>query len=215
MKLNKVIIATAAIAMLIPGATLAVSSNASAQSNGQSTATSTGTTQSISNRGVSGAIRNCEQVEAKIQTRLQNYATVKEAHTEAYQNLFDRLDTFVTNIKAKGYDTTTLEADIAVLQQKIEDFNTLIGNSYGELQQTQTYTCGQAEGQFIKSLAKSRQQVRLSHQKAQEIRTFYRDVIRVDLLELKTQNPGAVSSSTSSTTESAGSDETTSTGEEE
>lgn len=142
-----------------------------------------------------GAIARCQTVEAKIQTKLQNYTTAKEKFTTAFDNLQTRLDAFDLKIKAKGYDTTMLEADIAVLKQKVTDFKTLVADANTQLQQTQTYTCGQSQGQFVKSLALARQKIRLTHQKALEIRTFYRDVIRVDLVALKDQTASVTTGS--------------------
>ena len=183
-------------AALMPTATLAISSNAQgSNSNNTEAASSSG--------NVSGRIRNCDQIEAKIQTRLQQYSNNKKDYSAAYQNMLDRLNRFVANIKAKGYDTTNLEADIAILKQKIDEFNQLTTSSYAQLQQTQQYTCGQAQGTFLQSLLQSRQQIRLAHQKAQEIRTFYTTVIKPDLLELRESTPGVVSNSNTQTSDSS------------
>lgn len=219
MKFKKALIAVFVMFVAIPGAAAAIaktSQNAVGQENAAGSASQTQNEGSTSSQKAANAIRNCEKIEAKVQTKLENYSGTKTKHMSAYNNMVSRLEKFIENIKANGYDTTVLEADLVVLKQKIEEFSTLTAAANTVMTQTKLYTCSDAEKTFKNSLTQTRSKVRLAYQKASEIRTFYRDVIRVDLQDIKEQNPGAVSNDTSNSgSDSDATDDSTTTSSEE
>jgi chromosome segregation ATPase len=165
------------------------------------------TTTSQSNVG--NSLPNCEKVETKLQVRITHFDQNKEKHIQAYNNLVDRIEKFIARIKAKGYDTTKLEADLATLKEKVADFTEAYAAYMTLLDETKNYTCGQSHGDFAAKLKEVRAQLKIVHQMAADIRNFWRTVIRVDLLDIKKQYPGATSNNTSSTTSSSTSSSST------
>lgn len=192
--MKNIILGLLSLAFLAPMQVLAISSNASEtaqQRNSTITETSDAAT------GTTTQVRNCNGVKTRLAAKYQSYESGKQLHTQAYDNLLTRLNRFSANIKAKGYNTDTLDADIATLTAKINEFKTLTATSYLLMQQTAEGACTTQGADAIKSsLAQIRNRVRLAHQKAADIRDYYRSVIKEDLKELKLQNPGAVSNTT-------------------
>lgn len=129
----------------------------------------------------------CERLTARIQSRIQNFETNRERHRERYQFLSGRLSDIAARLKAKGYDTAALEAHL-------QEFDGMVGNyerEYAEfieaLKLTVNFACGQSEGAFADALAGSHQKLQLARQTRVEIRNYYRNVIRVDIGDLRNQ----------------------------
>jgi len=145
----------------------------------------------------------CKNVETRTNQRLSHFQTIKTAHSKAYENLVSRLEKFIDRIKAKGYDTTKLAIDLATLKGKIADFEQAYSDYQVILAQLPALTCQQPNSDFQAKLKEARAQLKIVHQKAADIRDYWRTVIRVDLLAIKKQYPGATSNNTSTSTSSS------------
>lgn len=201
MKIKQALIVPAIMVMMAPATTLAVNSvggNSSSNGNGgTSVATSVASDQATqSANSATGAARYCEKVQTRLQTKTQSYNQAGDKHMSTYNNMVGRLEKFIANIKAKNYDVTELESDIKTLKAKIAEFQGQMEAAEQQTRQSSLNACSKTDEAVRTSLSLSRNRIRNSYQKAAEIRSFYHNVIRPDLLEIKAQNPGAVSNST-------------------
>lgn len=199
--------------LVSPTNAFAVAQNGSSGSSTQSgtaSQTTTGNQNSTSNKGVANAIKNCEKIEARIQTKMQNYATSKKKFITAYDNIVSRIDKIIIVAKENNYDTTKLEADLATFESMLDEFKAGMDESYAQLERTQQYTCGESEGQFMGALTQSRNQLQNAHQKAVELRTFYKETLKIDLLALKDEIASSTSADTNTADESSTTDDATS-----
>ena len=138
---------------------------------------------------------NCTNVENKIENRLAAFERVQNAHMNVYRNLKDRLMKFATRIKSKGYDTAKLDADLVTLDGIINEFSQAYTGYINAFRELKGYPCTKPED-FKDKLAEVKNQLKLAHQKAADIRNFFQTTIKEDLKALKQQYPGAVSNST-------------------
>lgn len=201
MKAKNVFFLILAVLFLSPGTVFAISPNSNAAATARSANSANANAVAASEKSEANTIKNCDKIQSRIDSKNKTFGNAKAAHSQAYDNLLDRLSKFSTNIKAKGYDTTDLDRDIATLKTKIDEFKLIIDQTYALMQQTSQGICGKTKPDALISLAQIRNRMRLVHQKAAEIRTFYKSVIKEDLLEIKAQSPGAVSSSSQSETD--------------
>ncbi len=183
MKTTKTLIALGFAFLILPASALATLQS------GQSTSDQTTTTNQSTINNQSSKIQStkCANIEARIQTKLQNYSSCNKKFITAYDNMSSRIDKFITKAKTDGYDVTKLETDFTVFKTMIANFKTEVSSSHSLLEQTQEYTCGKSEGQFVSLLAQSRDQFKTAHKTALDIRAYYKDTIRVDLWDIKTQ----------------------------
>lgn len=131
----------------------------------------------------------CQRLTARIQNRIQNFETNRERHRERYQFLAGRLADAVARLKAKGYDTAALEAHL-------QEYNGLVGN-YAEqyagfidaLRETANYACGESEGAFAGVLRTAHEKLEIARQTRVQIRNYYRQTIRPEIIALRRQQP--------------------------
>lgn len=134
------------------------------------------------------AAARCKNIETKISTKVTRFDQNKEKHVTVYQNTKERIEKFIAKMKEKGYDTSQLETDLKTFDTKIKEFSASYSVYVQKLQQTQAYTCGHSEGQFKTQLQDTRDQLKLVHQKAVELRSYYQNTLRSDIQALKQQN---------------------------
>ncbi|MEK7167449.1 MAG: hypothetical protein AAB791_00425 [Patescibacteria group bacterium] len=129
----------------------------------------------------------CGLIQARIQNRAVNYDNSKAKHLSAYNNLKDRLIKFEARLSGKGFDTTTLKADMAVLNGKIDQFAADYGLYMSRLRETQNYACGKSDGEFKTKLSESRNLLLKVHEDSKAIREYYASNIKTDLKNLQAQ----------------------------
>ena len=116
--------------------------------------------------------------------------------------MVSRIDNIIIVAKEKDYDTAKLETDLATFESMLNEFKIEMNESYAQLETTQQYSCGESEGQFMSALNQSRSQLQNAHQKAVELRAFYKETLRADLITLKNEIAADTASNTSSSDES-------------
>jgi hypothetical protein len=153
------------------------------------------------------AIARCETLEAKFQLKKTRFEKNKQGHVLAYNNAKERVERFIAKAKDKGYDTAKLEADFAIFETKIADFNTAYTEYITLLQAAKEYTCGEPEGDFRAKLEQTRAQLRIVRQKSLEVRNYYQTTIRPDIAALKEQKTSSASNETEENDDSTTADE--------
>jgi len=133
--------------------------------------------------------QRCEKIKEKIANRNEFFEKNKERQLNAYNNLSDRLNKFAEKLKLKGYDVSDLEADLKVLNEKIQKFSADQDAYIGELNGVKDYLCEKTDAESKTKMDELRASLKQVRQDAKDIREYYRNTIKPDLQAIKKQTP--------------------------
>ncbi len=121
--------------------------------------------------------------------------------TKAYTELVSRLTALIDRLKAKGVDVTELQQELAVLQTKIDTFNTDLAAYKQALSDLKNVDCSTDPTAFKAALEASRAARDKLIADAADIKAYVKDTIKPTLekirAELKAQETAAEPTSTS------------------
>jgi hypothetical protein len=129
----------------------------------------------------------CERWQNRIRTRLNRYENKKQQHKQIFESLLERLDKMSAKLDDAGLDTSDLEEYISVLEGKVSDLMQVHDDFLGELNLADDQTCGESEGEFKKQLGEARNMIPEVRSALDDVRDYYRDTVRPELIDLKLQ----------------------------
>jgi cytochrome c556 len=129
----------------------------------------------------------CDEVEARVKDKIAKYEAGQIKRLNVFKSVQARLNNLVKKVEAKGYDATELKADLEILEQKRETFQNEFEKHVSELKDTQSYACGESEGEFKNQLRNSRTQLKVAREAHTEMRNFFKNEIKGDVAALKSQ----------------------------
>lgn len=130
----------------------------------------------------------CEKVQAKVTEKHENFEEKKGNHLDAYENLWDRLNTLIGRLEDKGYDTAQLEQDLQKLDAKIDKFSNDYDAYREKSNEAKGYACDKTKVELQAKLGEVKTALKTLKKDSQDIRNFYKNQIRPDILQLKNQN---------------------------
>lgn len=125
----------------------------------------------------------CTKITSKIDAKINRYNS--NADHPRLLKLQTRLSALITKLKTGGYDTATLEADLATLKTKTDSCKTAYGQFIAKLGATKNFACGQSQGQFKAALEAGKTQMKSAQTSCKNARSFINTVIKPDLKALK------------------------------
>ena len=129
----------------------------------------------------------CEIISNRIDARIQLFEQNREFHENIYDALVEKTQRLVNWVKEKDLDTSKLEADLKVLNDKItdawEDYSLFISL----LRESKDFTCGESQGQFKEKLQEALDQLKVFKEDLQDIRNYYKNTIKEDMKDLRDQ----------------------------
>jgi chromosome segregation ATPase len=132
----------------------------------------------------------CEKRQGKIEEKIAKFEGNKVKHMEACNNLQNRLEKLSDNLSAKGYDIADLDADIFVLEEKITQFETDFKIALSKVEEAKDYICNNHSAVENKNEMKAaRDLIKKVRQDSVEIRSYYKNTIRPDIVTIKKQTP--------------------------
>lgn len=117
----------------------------------------------------------CTTAETRIKKQLTTIQTVREARSKVYKNTLERVEKVIASAKERTYDTTKLDAALVAAQTAYDSFVTNSTNYETALTSTQTYACGNSEGQFANALATARTELTTLRTSAATLRSTIRE----------------------------------------
>lgn len=130
----------------------------------------------------------CGKIEENVQNKIDKFDENKVKHIEIYTKLRDRLSGRITAWKDKGYDVSALETNLKTLDEKISKYKTDYATFILKLKDTQKYNCGESEGSFVSALNLAKKELKNVRQDTADIRSYYQNEIRQNILDLREQN---------------------------
>ncbi len=131
--------------------------------------------------------RVCENIEERVDGRVERFREHRLNHGNMYTELLDKLRNIVARMQEFGLDTEALEVDIESLDVMVGDYSDLLAQLIDSIDNVRGYACGDKDEDFREYLADSKELLKSVRDQRIAIREFYRDEIREDIKDLRTQ----------------------------
>lgn len=130
-------------------------------------------------------IANCEVITGNVDKRITNFENQKAKHVTGYKKTQAKIVALVDKMETQGYDVAQLRIDLVTYDQKITKFGTDFDTYITDLTQTKEFTCGRSSGEFKAKLAIAREQLKIVHDDAVAIRTYWSQTLKPEIEALK------------------------------
>lgn len=130
-------------------------------------------------------INRCTVIQGNVDKRLKNFEAKRLKHDEQYQKMYDHVSLLITKMENEGYDVSQPKVDLVQLKSLIAKYNADYNLYLGDLRDTKDFTCGRSEGEFKAKLGIARTQLKVVHDDAVAVRTFWAKTIKPELVALK------------------------------
>ncbi|GEM_PF-1196084 len=137
------------------------------------------------------AISLCNVIENNIDKRLANFTDKKTLYVAKYELARTRTEALVTKLENAGYDVSQVKIDLVTFNDRIKKFGDDYTVYISDLQDTKTYTCGHSEGEFRAKLAIARTQLKVVHDDAVFVKTYWTQTVKPELTAFKTAVPSS------------------------
>lgn len=153
----------------------------------------------------------CKRVQINITKRINQFESKKGMHITQYTQLDEKLQNIINRVNeyygygysysydyAYGYGyvyqkpTEKLEADLAVLKEKVNDFSVDYIVYAQSIKNAKQFTCAGTEGELKDELSNTRSYLNQVQVDAKAIQDFYKNTIRPDVVTLLTIQSAAV-----------------------
>lgn len=150
-------------------------------STGLNETNSTGSNSTITN---STNQTSCVTRERRVEGRLRQYREGRDGHFRSFINLRDHLIDAIERLASKGYNVSVLDADLIVLDEKIDTFKADYALFIDKLAATRNASCGNSTT-FRGALQAAKAQLRIVRQDANMIKDFMKETVREHIRELR------------------------------
>ena len=133
--------------------------------------------------------QRCELLTQRTDAHINRYENNRVGHVNAFTNIKERLERLITRLQERGYDTDKLKEDVEILGMKIDKLSQDLDLFIEKLREAKNYTCGESEGAFAEAMRVARDQLKIVREDVRDIKTFYRNTIKPDILAIRAQNP--------------------------
>lgn len=138
---------------------------------------------------VSDAVHNqmCAAVKTKIGTKAIWISGMERVHMAQYDSVRVRLTETVVEANANGYDTAKIYYDLASFLRKVNNFEDHFNEFKDKMDEAKSEACDNTNDQSRVKMREARALLRTVRNDAKEIKDFYNNEIKVDMLVLKQQ----------------------------
>lgn len=129
----------------------------------------------------------CAKFKEKIVERSSSTGERYDKHLSAYNNLASRMETLISRLEDKSYDVAQLKTDLSILNDKIDKFRKDYEALFEKVESAKGKVCDDNDNTIKTKLGDIRMQIQAVRKDAKEIRTYYKNEIRGDILAVKNQ----------------------------
>ena len=123
----------------------------------------------------------CENATTRIENRIEKATENHEKYVDFYNNLKTRLEEHLSRLEDRGCDVILTEEELTDLDAKIAELDVEHETFISLLSDSQTYVCGESDGEFKDALQLARDQLQVVKQKASEVRSYVRTTLKETL----------------------------------
>lgn len=134
-------------------------------------------------RGVGSS--TCMMLEKRIDTRLSSFGEKYGKHKRIYDVHREKLLAISAKLKAEGFATATLEANIALLDTKIAEFEADHAKVRTALEAAKSKSCADGSGEFKTAVEAVRAAQNEVAEDARDIFQFIKGTLKEDVMELR------------------------------
>ncbi len=131
--------------------------------------------------------QNCANLTTKIAETIRNYESNRASYFATYAQKRIEIEKWLHKLAASGYDIKQLRSDLIQWNIRIVSMAHSYDKYITDLRRTQTSSCGNSHGQFVRSLNQARLQYQDFQKKVKEVKRFFNAVIIPDLIALNSQ----------------------------
>ncbi|MFA5776084.1 MAG: hypothetical protein WC988_00805 [Patescibacteria group bacterium] len=129
----------------------------------------------------------CKNTQDRVNERWNKYYARRTDRVENMDKGLKVLEKRIEFYKGKGLDVSNLELDLVALTSLVSDYKTAYVEFLDLLEGAKIIPCANYEGQFLPKLKEAKDQWLAVKQKADTIRDYYRNTVKVHLEELRAQ----------------------------
>jgi hypothetical protein len=144
--------------------------------------------------------QRCARIQERVNARSEKINGIKENHMSVYRNMITRIFKFIGRLSEQGYDVSKIEADLAILKEKIKKFSTDYSAQSAKTNEARQYACDHSDNEFREKLVEARAMAVTVRADAMEIRKYIQETIIVDIKALRQQKIENVKSTTNAQT---------------
>lgn len=129
----------------------------------------------------------CQLIMGRIDSRILRFDENQDRHVAKYQQLKERFQALIARLESRGYDVSVLRQDFQELNELIVKFGTDYAVFIQDLRTARANACSTSGGEFANRVRAAKESLDIVRGDVREIRTFYKDTIRQDILGFKEQ----------------------------
>lgn len=131
--------------------------------------------------------QTCASLTTKIAETINNYESNRASYFATYAQKRIEIEKWLRKLAASGYDVRQLRRDLIQWNIKIVAMAHSYDKYVTDLRRTQTSSCGNSHGQFVRSLNQARLQYQDFQKKVKEVKRYFNAVIIPDIIALNSQ----------------------------
>lgn len=127
----------------------------------------------------------CENIEERIAQKIAHFDSTHRLHVRQYELMKEKIGKVILEKGAEGKNVDSLREHLAVLNTKIEKFNTDRTAFIAALKNVRQHECGESDGAFKEAVEAAQEKQKIVVADTKDIRSYYTTVIRADLKALR------------------------------
>jgi chromosome segregation ATPase len=120
----------------------------------------------------------CEEVQARINNRLNQYEENKEQYHSRYSGISDKVTDLADKLEDKGCDVDQIRTDLDSFEDYIETFAAAFRVFVTDMQSARGYACDEIDSDFRAQVQESKNQVLAMRQAAKELHSFVLNTLK-------------------------------------
>lgn len=117
----------------------------------------------------------CTVSQVRLNTRITQIDTVRDAQARAYANLLSRIDRLVASAETNGYSVIDLMSARDAVQDKVDTFTAEAETFSKNLMTAKNLTCGESDGEYAAALSAARMSLVEVRTSALDVRVEFRE----------------------------------------
>jgi hypothetical protein len=120
----------------------------------------------------------CEQVESRINNRINMYEEKRDLYVSRHQGVVKRLTTLMERLTEKGCEVSNLEPAVEGYEILVDELAAAFRVFVASMQGTRVLACGESEGQFASKIRETNVDLQDVKVKAQALQDYFKSTLQ-------------------------------------
>lgn len=130
-------------------------------------------------------LERCDRVATRIAEKLSRYEENQNRHASTYNRMTIRLSELLDRLEEKTVDVSTVRALVAEFDALNTSAQLSLAAAMSGLEASQSYACGQSEGDFKAALQGARDLFGQVRERTAAVRSYYHDTLKPAILAFR------------------------------